>query len=250
MSVVASHPHSLLFSASPAIRALLAKQVASDFLSESPSAELREEPGGLWRLLGATMALLNHTHAELEKAQKDVRHLEKRLSELEAIATVDDLTGLKNRRGFYEAFACELDRSGRSLSKGGILVIIDLDNFKAINDTFSHQAGDSCLRLVGKTLAGEIRHMDTAARLGGDEFVLLLSDTAKEDALSRIQNLSRNLNNLSLIWNGHEIPIRASVGLRAYSKGDQPDDIFGEADAALYRDKSRNKHEQERVASL
>lgn len=245
MSASLSPAPSPLLSASPAIRALLMEKFSPSAvpLAAATDEGNQTDSGSLWRLLSATMALLNHTHAELEKAQKQTKRQAARISELESLATIDELTGLKNRRGFYEAFTRELDRSGRALSSGGILVIIDLDNFKTINDTFSHPAGDACLRLVGKTLAGEIRDMDTAARLGGDEFVLLLSDTKKEEALSRVQNLSRNMNNLSLIWNAHEIPIRASVGLRAYSRGDRAEDIFGEADAALYRDKTRNKGE-------
>ena len=95
---------------------------------------------------------------------------------MEELATTDFLTGLHNGAGFDAAFAKEIDRTGRGLSKGGLLVIIDLDNFKMINDMYGHQAGDACLKLVAQTLAHEIRTMDTAARLGGDEFILLLSD--------------------------------------------------------------------------
>src|SRR5690606_6034710 len=115
------------------------------------------------------------------------------------------------------------------------------DNFKAINDTYGHQAGDAALKLVAATLAADIRAMDTAARLGGDEFVLLLANTDRARAAARARDLVGKLHSLSLIWFGTEIPIRASLGLREYAKGDTPARIFGDADAAMYESKRVNK---------
>jgi diguanylate cyclase (GGDEF)-like protein len=193
------------------------------------------------RALSATIALLN-------KAHEMITQQEQRIAQLESIATTDELTGLKNRRGFYEAFTGDLDRCDRDQSVGGLLILIDLDNFKAINDTYGHAAGDACLRLVARTLAGEIRLMDTAARLGGDEFVLLLSNTTKRDAAGRAQRLGQLLNNLALAWHGDVIAVRASLGLKGYQKGERPESIFNAADSALYvtkrnraaRDRSKN----------
>jgi len=230
---------------SPLNRALALRQAADNYLSGERSGEDTEKKrttkDALWRLLSATMAILNHTQAELDRAHKNIDDLSRRVSNLESLAMTDELTGLKNRRGFEASFAQELDRASRSQSNGGVLVLIDLDNFKTINDTYSHLAGDACLKLVGRTLANEIRMMDTAARLGGDEFVLMLTNASKQDALSRIQMLAWQLNNLSLIWEGHEIEIRASIGVKDYKPGDLAHDIYKEADNALYADKSRVK---------
>ncbi len=192
---------------------------------------------GLWRLLSTTMAILNHAHLELEAAHCEVQDLQARILELEAQNTTDLLTGLKNRRGFEEAFAAEIDRVNRGQSKGGILVMIDLDNFKAINDEHGHAAGDAALKLVSEALLGEIRAMDTAARLGGDEFVLLLSNARKEDILSRIQTMATRLNRLSLVWYGSDIAVRGSIGIKDFKKGEVPADIVQAADAAMYADK-------------
>lgn len=193
---------------------------------------------GLWRLLSTTMAILNHAHSELDAAHYEVQELQNRIIELETQNTTDLMTGLKNRRGFEEAFAQELDRVNRGQSKGGVMVLIDLDNFKAINDTHSHLAGDAALKLVGEALAQEIRTMDTASRLGGDEFVLLLSNARKEDILARIQTMAARLNKLSLVWYGTEIAVRGSIGIKDFKKGDDPADIFRGADSAMYRDKA------------
>lgn len=199
------------------------------------------EKDAWWRMMSLTMALLEQTHKQLDTAHKHIAEQEHHIHEMKRAASHDVLTDLKNRRGFQEDFSKELDRCKRGMSKGGVLVLIDLDNFKFINDTYGHMAGDACLKLIGNTLAREVRVMDTAARLGGDEFVLLLTNTERKSALNRIQKMSRTLNNLSLIWDGHEIHIRASVGLKAYTDKDNADGIISAADLALYEDKQKKE---------
>lgn len=193
--------------------------------------------------LSTTTARLNRAEAELEASRIQIEQLKYQLSEMEKVATTDLLTGLKNRRGFEDNFARELDRTRRGKSIGGVLVVIDLDSFKAINDTYGHQAGDACLQLVAKILSGEIRTMDTASRLGGDEFVLLMTDSTQELLLTRVQNIAWKLNHLSLSWGDKQIPINASVGIKPYHKGDKADTIFAEADQSMYRNKKRDKKE-------
>jgi diguanylate cyclase (GGDEF)-like protein len=195
----------------------------------------------LWRMLHTSVALINHAQVELDFANYRAKELQDRIKELESQTTHDTVSGLKNRHGFEEAFAKELDRVNRDESKGGVLVLLDLDNFKMINDTHSHLAGDACLKLIGQALAQEIRTMDTAARFGGDEFVLLLSNVHKDDILARIQTMAARLNNLSLAWYGHEIKIRGSIGVQEFKKGDQPSDIYRAADIAMYHDKALNR---------
>lgn len=191
------------------------------------------------RVLGATVTMLNQTQAELEASRIQIEQLKFQLAELEMVATTDLLTGLKNRRGFEDNFARELDRTRRGKSIGGVLVVIDLDSFKAINDTYGHQAGDECLKLVAQILAQEIRVMDTASRLGGDEFVLLMTDSTPELLLTRVQNIAWKLNHLNLTWGDKSIAIHASVGMKPYMKGDTAEAIFAEADKSMYIDKKR-----------
>ncbi len=175
--------------------------------------------------------------AALAEARTTIMRQQERIAHLEALSIRDELTGLRNRRGFYEAFTGELERCDRGFSAGGLLILIDLDNFKEINDTYGHLAGDACLKLVGYMLQNEIRAMDVACRMGGDEFVLLLSNTSKILAASRSQELAAKINRLSLAWDGHEINIRASLGLKDYVAGDQPETVFSEADMAMYAQK-------------
>lgn len=209
-------------------------------LFEALEQHAREKDG--WeRSMSATLALLKQAHGMIEHAEDVIFTQEKRIRELEKVATTDELTGMLNRRGFYDAFTGDIERCNRGLIKGGLLVLIDLDNFKNINDTYGHLAGDAALRLVGRTLKNEVRAMDAAARLGGDEFVLLLSHTTKGDAASRAQDIGWKLNNLSLAWYGEEIPVRASLGLKGFGAGDTVETIFNAADAGLYEQKEIRK---------
>ena len=209
---------------------------------QTDDAEARDlERDGWWRVMSAGVALIKHAHHMVEQAEKKIALQPKRIEALEQQVTLDELTGLMNRRGFFDAFLREMDRTNRGHSEGGLLVLVDLDNFKMINDTYGHLAGDAALRLVGRTLNAGSRMMDACARIGGDEFVLLLANTERSKALVRAQNLIRTLNNLSLVWYGAEIPVRASLGLKDYKAGDHPEEIFGEADVKMYAQKRTNK---------
>lgn len=199
------------------------------------------------RIMSATVALLKKAQSMIDLAESKIAIQDVRILQLEKLTTTDDLTALLNRRGFYEAFTRELDRCNRGLSEGGLLLLIDLDNFKTVNDRFGHLAGDACLRLVGRTLLAQIRVMDVAARLGGDEFVILFSSTTKGKAARRAQELAWRLNNLAVAWYGEEIPIQASLGLRSFRAGDKVDNIFNDADMQLYaqKQKRREKHKKQ-----
>lgn len=201
------------------------------------------------RILGTAMALLNQAQSELDQNRRQIKLLKKQIAKLEETATTDMLTGLKNRRGFEQAFDAELDRVRRENSMGGILLIIDMDNFKGINDTHGHAAGDACLKLVGQVLRHDIRDMDTAARLGGDEFVILMADTSADAMLGRIQSLIWKLNNLSIIWNEAEVRISASIGMKPYDKNGSAAEIFSAADHNMYANKQKTK-ESVRITAL
>jgi len=202
------------------------------YLQQNKQTPIKKE--NWWSSRHFTMSLL-----------KQARHLilqsEKRIRELEALCNTDELTSLLNRRGFHSALEKELDRTNRHYSKGGLLIMIDLDNFKLINDKFGHDTGDKALKLVGKTLLSDVRKMDFAARLGGDEFILLFSDTTGKKALNRAEKIIKKLNNLSFIQNKTEIQVRASLGFVEYKNGDCLDNILRNADQQMYQDKNSKK---------
>jgi diguanylate cyclase (GGDEF)-like protein len=167
-----------------------------------------------------------------------------RITLLEQLVYRDDLTGLLNKRAFDDVVNREFDRCRRGHSQGGLLVMIDLDNFKNINDTYGHGAGDACLKAVGRALLAGIRSMDAAARLGGDEFALLLSNADKSEAVNRIQEMAWQLNHLTFSWDGVDIPIRASVGVREFHGDENPADVLHAADASLYACKTHQRQQR------
>ncbi len=202
---------------------------------------IASELDGWNRKMSATLAHLKNACHLIELAERQIAHQQSRIAALEDMATTDDLTGLKNRRGFLEIFEREIERCNRKTSKGGLLVMIDMDNFKSINDRHGHAAGDNALKLVAKTLTNEIRKTDAAVRLGGDEFILLLTDTTKTEAALRAQNIVWKLNNISMAWYGDVIPVQASVGLRSFGAGDNAGTILHDADGMLYACKHSRK---------
>jgi diguanylate cyclase (GGDEF)-like protein len=110
-----------------------------------------------------------------------------------------------------------------------------------VNDTYGHLAGDACLKKVGEFLQNEIRHMDVAARLGGDEFILLFPKTNTKKAKARAKDMAERFNTLSITWDGQEIPIRASFGLKDYGPHEDITALIDSADQKLYEDKKARK---------
>ena len=156
-------------------------------------------------------------------------------------AATDDLTGLLNRRQFRVSLAAELsrvDRFGGSVA----LLLADLDDFKQINDTFGHDAGDAVLAEFASLLTGELREVDVAARLGGEEFSVLLPETSLEDATTVAERLrSRTAGRRFVLEDGRAIGFTVSIGVTAGAAGD-PRELLRDADRALYRAKALGKN--------
>lgn len=190
---------------------------------------------------GAVIDVLKSAYQRLKRAEQDIAQKEARIADLETLLTTDELTGLINRRGFIQNFQAELERVQRTHNQGGLLVMIDLDGFKAINDTYGHNAGDEALRVVGRFLKGSIRAMDCAARLGGDEFVLLLANTSIAQAMERARAIGNALNAVSFGWQGTRIEIGGSLGLQEFGPNDTLAEVMALADAGMYDDKAARR---------
>jgi len=165
------------------------------------------------------------------------------MDKLNQLATKDDLTGVYNRRHFFERSIYELERVKRnhgSLS----LIIIDLDNFKQINDTFGHPAGDRALVEVSGQIQRHIRAVDLLARFGGEEFVILLPDTSLEDAVNTAERIRINIEALEIFYDDHKIHVSSSFGVTGINSVNQEDlSIFlKKADQALYKAKEDGRN--------
>ncbi len=207
-------------------------------------------PDQYWAMLRQAISTVHALESKLSESEKLNAQKDTHIQSLQKLATHDELTGLANRRGFMEILDKELVKTSRDVSQGGLLVMIDLDNFKLINDTYGHKAGDEALILVAQTLQAHIRRMDCAARLGGDEFILIFPNAHKIEIAARLQKLIRRLNTLHLKHEGEIIPIRASLGTQSYQRGDKITTILNGADESMYQNKEHRKYSQESKKSL
>ncbi|NQU60929.1 MAG: GGDEF domain-containing protein [Rhodospirillales bacterium] len=157
----------------------------------------------------------------------------KNLSLLKQLAVTDDLTGMLNRRGFEGEIKRAMN-SARRYKEKGVIIYIDLDGFKPINDTFGHAAGDQVLRGVGDLLADNVRATDYIGRLGGDEFGILLTRTDWNAGLTRAEFFDKLVNSAVVEWEGQMIAVKASFGFQNYGPNDDLDELLKRADDAMY----------------
>jgi diguanylate cyclase (GGDEF)-like protein len=171
--------------------------------------------------------------------QTQLQAVNERLSEA---AHTDLLTGLPNRRDMVERLETEINRSKRSKSEFAIL-LIDIDHFKLINDTYGHIAGDHILADFSKLLHNTIRSSDVCARWGGDEFLVLLYDTKSEEVSLTADRIRKVINDSIFSYHDHTISLTLSVGGIHYLQGHNLDNILQIADTMLYQAKLNGRNQ-------
>ncbi|MGE4553174.1 MAG: PAS domain S-box protein [Desulfovibrionaceae bacterium] len=173
---------------------------------------------------------------------RDVTDQKRLENELKRLATTDSLTGARNRHHFMETAERELHRAkryGRPLS----VLMIDIDHFKRINDTYGHHAGDEVLKSMVAACEEEIRETDIFGRLGGEEFAVALAETDHEAALDAAERLRRRLESLCILVDGETICFTASIGVASMTDStDELEGMLGRADKALYEAKRRGRN--------
>jgi diguanylate cyclase (GGDEF)-like protein/PAS domain S-box-containing protein len=171
---------------------------------------------------------------------QDISERKKLTRHLEFLVDHDLLTGLFNRRYFEQALAHELERAARYGAPGAVL-LIDLDNFKEVNDRLGHTAGDSLLKGIGGLLKHRLRLTDTFARVGGDEFAILLPHVGAEQALVVADEFVKSLGRQTAVLANQSISITASVGVALFN-GFGPKDVLAYADMAMYEAKRAGRN--------
>ncbi len=151
------------------------------------------------------------------------------LEHADLLGRTDPLTGTYNRRGLEEAGS----RVGLSRQNFALL-LLDVDNFKEINDTYGHACGDSLLQILASTLLENTRGEDTVARIGGDELVVLTVQERVQDGRAFAERIQDLLRRNRPVCNGQEVPLSLSVGLALRGKGEAFESVLQRADAALY----------------
>ena len=167
--------------------------------------------------------------------------IERKRSEerLTYLAQYDHLTGLVNRTLFRDRLVHAMARSKRMLHPIG-LMLLDLDRFKAVNDTFGHDMGDELLKVVAERLKTCVREVDTVARMGGDEFTIILEGASSEQNILVVA--TRIIESIAAPFElkGHHISIGVSIGITIYPHDDHPvDELLKHADTAMYRAKQQ-----------
>ena len=174
------------------------------------------------RELSSTREQLRHAHAELERQQ--------------GLAVTDVLTSLLNRRGIGIVLAREFSRSRRA--KTSLCVaMVDIDNFKRINDEFGHATGDRALVHFREVIKPAIRGTDVVGRYGGEEFLLILPDTEGPGAEFLLNRLLSRLEHTPLTLQGQELSLGFSAGVAQWCEGETAEQLIDRADGAMYRAK-------------
>ncbi len=173
------------------------------------------------------------------------KDLSKFVSLVEKEAMTDSLTKLFNRRSFYNQLDIEYERyqrQGDPLS----LIMLDIDNFKVINDTRGHLVGDEVLVSMANDLKDNIRKMDVIARWGGEEFVILCAHTSCDDAFTIAEKLRLIISESTT----SQVPFTASLGVAQFSEGESIDNLLSRVDHALYAAKDDGKNCVKKSASV
>jgi diguanylate cyclase (GGDEF)-like protein/PAS domain S-box-containing protein len=197
------------------------------YWSEVSISPVREDDGRVTHWLGVAT---------------DVTERKRHEAELERHANYDTLTGLANRNLLFDRIrqaTVHSERSGRAMA----VILLDLDRFKLINDSFGHVFGDEILRQVAGRLKECVRRDDTVARLGGDEFVVMLSDMAREDDASAVARKILDAISQPVSTADRELVVTTSIGIAVYPRdGADPEALLKNADAAMYRAKERGRN--------
>ena len=193
-------------------------------------------------------ATMRRSRDELEQARQAtqvhserVQQLEKELTEVGQLVKEDQLTNVLNRRGLEEAFLVEEARAVRAGMPLAV-ALLDVDNFKQLNDKLGHVAGDGALKHLAGILRDAVRPSDVVARYGGEEFVLLLPDTGIEEAVNVMARVQRTLTRRFFLYQNERVLITFSAGVAMLAAGEDRETVIARADGAMYQAKQSGKN--------
>jgi diguanylate cyclase len=203
--------------------------------------EMVEESRSVQSLVQQTQARLKDEHDKASELTQRVGELEDEMRRLSEEVSTDQLTQIANRRGLLQAFDAErsrLERGGGSLSVG----LLDIDNFKRLNDELGHSAGDEALKSLAALVSSTLRPTDRVARYGGEEFVVLLPDTPVDEGQQILTRLQRSLTGGLFMHESKQVFVTFSAGVTAYRESEAIEQALERADQALYEAKRTGKN--------
>ena len=184
---------------------------------------------------------LRATKQRVDEAEKRINELQGELDKASLLVRHDQLTGALNRRGLDEIYENEVARANRRKSPLCV-ALLDIDNFKKLNDSLGHDAGDAALIHLVSVIRETLRPQDTLARFGGEEFIILLPDTAVADADKALVRLQRELTKRYFLANNEKVLITFSAGLTELRSDDTQASVIKRADEAMYTAKKTGKN--------
>lgn len=203
--------------------------------------EMVEESRAVQGVVSQTQVRLQEEHAKANALTERVRSLEDEIRKLSDEVSTDPLTQIANRRGMMRAFESEqsrVERQGTPLAVG----LLDVDNFKKLNDQMGHQTGDEALKFLARRVSECLRPIDVVARYGGEEFVVMLPDTPVDEGQQVLTRLQRTLSAEFFTHEDKKVFITFSAGVTAYRPGEAIEAALERADVALYEAKRTGKN--------
>lgn len=212
-------------------------QLQENYISKAPKEGIER----CVQFVDGLSELGHNMSVELKKAQKKIDKLHNELQETVAQLTIDPLTKVTNRKGLIDDLHSVI-QAGANKTLPTVLLMIDADNFKNINDHYGHVAGDKVLYFFAHTIKSILRSGDKVYRYGGEEFSVLLNRCNKEKAFAVADKIRSKIEQSHLIYSGQTIKMTVSVGATIHHAGDSYDDFIARADKALYRAKKEGKN--------
>ena len=205
-------------------------------------ANLSEVHGLLLKEIDRVISSNATLKAELARSKESLEEQRRQIENLKTAVRIDVLTQIANRAYFEEKLE-EMIRLRNRYNDPFSLLLIDVDNFKTINDTYGHLAGDRILKGVSFKLKTSIRESDFIARLGGDEFSLILVKLPAEKAVELGGKLCQILEDARFLLDGNDIKVTLSIGVAEALRGDKPEALIKRADEALYKAKKEGRNQ-------
>lgn len=212
-------------------------QLQENYISKAPKDGIER----CVQFVDGLSELGHNMSVELKKAQTKIDILHNELQETITQLTIDPLTKVTNRKGLIDDLHNAI-HAGENKTLPIVLLMIDADNFKNINDQYGHVAGDKVLYFFAHTIKSVLRSGDKVYRYGGEEFSVLLNRCNKEKAFAVADKIRSKIEQSHLIYSGQTIKMTVSVGATIHHAGDSYDDFIARADQALYRAKKEGKN--------
>ena len=218
------------------LKSLIASKL--DGIKEKSRKKLQADAKQLMKLAGQIKEL----KLQLKSMRTQISKVQRKAEQMEQVSLIDTVTGIANRRG-YQKYIRQKWAEYKLTKVTFSILIIDIDNFKNINDVFGHWAGDKCLAQLAKRLKVNLRGTDFLARCGGDEFIIVLPETEAQGAETVAQKMCEHVRQTRFLFRGERIPLTISIGVSTVKKTDQSiNTTFERADRGLYKTKENGRN--------